>query len=147
MKKNQTLITILVALGLGGALYFILRGRAGRNDRSGGANSGGGGWIDGGGVSNINHLEIANNLFDIFNGYGTTGWGADDVVAELKKLKTRADWDALVKAYGVRTVSSGMWNIFQSDFTGTLVECMKDELDSSEEADVNDELKRLGVSI
>jgi len=135
MKKNKTFVTVLVALGLGAAVYFLTR------KKGGGGNGGGGTGIEG------DYLTIANNLFDIFNGYGTVGTGANAVVAELKKLRSRSDWDKLVAAYGTRTVSSGTWNIFVSDFTGTLPECLRDELDSSELEDVNQELSRIGVSI
>ena len=139
MKKNKTLVTVLVALGLGAAVYFLKRKKD--NGGGGGGNGGGGTGIEG------DYLTIANNLFDIFNGYGTVGTGANAVVAELKKLRSRSDWDKLVAAYGTRTVSSGTWNIFVSDFTGTLPECLRDELDSSELEDVNQELSRIGVSI
>jgi hypothetical protein len=140
MKKNKTLVTVLVVLGLGAAVYFLTRKKGGSGN-GGGGNGGGGTGIEG------DYLTIANNLFDIFNGYGTVGTGANAVVAELKKLRSRSDWDKLVAAYGTRTVSSGTWNIFVSDFTGTLPECLRDELDSSELEDVNQELSRIGVSI
>lgn len=76
MKKNKTLVTVLVALGLGAAVYFLTRKKGGSGN--GGGGNGGGTGIEG------DYLTIANNLFDIFNGYGTVGTGANAVVAELK---------------------------------------------------------------
>ena len=78
------------------------------------------------------------------DGYGT---GNSTIEDELKKLKSRSDWDKLVSAFGTRTISSGLGNIFQSDFTGTLPECLNDELDSSELQSANKILNKIGVSI
>ena len=98
----------------------------------------------GGGVSNLNFSTMAKSIFDAMDGYGT---GNTTIENELKKLKSKADWDALVSAFGTRTISSGTGNIFQSDFTGNLTECLNDELDSDELEDANEILNKIGVSI
>lgn len=98
----------------------------------------------GGGVSNLNFSTMANSIFNAMDGYGT---GNTTIENELKKLKSKADWDALVSAFGTRTISSGTGNIFQSDFTGNLTECLNDELDSDELEDANEILNKIGVSI
>lgn len=98
----------------------------------------------GGGVSNLNFRAIADSLFDAMDGYGT---GEDTIEKELKKLKTKADWNALVEAYGTRTLNCGTGNPFCSDFTGDLADCLNDELDEDELEDVNEILNKIGVSI
>lgn len=132
--NKKGLIATLVVVGLGAAAYFLfLRNKDGRGG-GGGENS----EID------EKMLPMANSLFDAMNGYGT---GNDRIEKELQKLKSKNEWDALVRAFGTRTISSGTWNVFQSDFTGTLPECLNDELDSSELEKVNQILSKIGVSI
>jgi hypothetical protein len=87
---------------------------------------------------------MANKIFDAMDGYGT---GNTTIETELKKLKSKSDWDALVRAYGTRTISSGIGNIFVSDFTGDLPACLNDELDSDELEDANEILNKIGVTI
>jgi hypothetical protein len=133
--NKKGLIATLVVVGLGAAAYFLfLRNKDGRGSNGG----------NGGGEDDNKFLPMANSLFDAMNGYGT---GEDTIEKELKKLKSKNDWDALVRAFGTRTLSSGTWNVFQSDFTGTLPECLNDELDSSELESVNQILSKIGVSI
>lgn len=135
MKNNKTLVTTAVVVALGAAAYyFLLRpsadkgGKRGRDD----------GEID------QKMLPIANSLFDAMDGYGTAN---DDIETELKKIQSKKEWDSLVRAFGTRTISSGRGNVFQSDFTGGLVECLQDELDEAETNRVNQILSRIGVSI
>ena len=130
--KNKGLITTLVVVGLGVSAYFLFL-RKKDNGNGGGAST-----------SDLDFLSMANKIFDAMDGYGT---GNTTIETELKKLKSRADWDALVQAYGTRTVSSGTGNIFQSDFTGTLPEALNDELDSSELQRANEILNKIGASI
>lgn len=133
--NKKGLIATLVVVGLGAAAYFLfLRNKDGRGGRGGGENS----------ELDAQMLPMANSIFDAMNGYGT---GEDTIKKELQKLKSKNDWDALVRAFGTRTLSSGTWNVFQSDFTGTLPECLNDELDSSELESVNQILSKIGVSI
>lgn len=132
--NKKGLIATLVVVGLGAAAYFLFLRNKDVRGGGGGENS----EID------EKMLPMANSLFDAMNGYGT---GEDTIEKELKKLKSKADWDALVRAFGTRTISSGTWNVFQSDFTGTLPECLNDELDSSELESVNQILSKIGVSI
>ena len=133
--NKKGLIATLVVVGLGAAAYFLfLRNKDGRGGGGGGENS----------ELNEQMLPIANAIFDAMNGYGT---GNDRIEKELQKLKSKSEWDALVRAFGTRTISSGTWNVFQKDFTGTLSECLNDELDSSELERVNQILSKIGVSI
>jgi len=130
---------IILALGLGAYLVFKPKTKPEPNPNPNPDPFGGGN-----GSTSLNYSEMADALFEAMDGYGT---GNSTIETELKKLKSRSDWDALVIAYGTRTVSSGIGNIFVSDFTGTLPEALNDELDSSELADVNTILNKIGVTI
>lgn len=131
---------IILAIGLGA--YLVFKQKKQPQPLPTPDPFGGGG--DSGGGSSLNYSQMADTLYDAMDGYGT---GNTTIETELKKLKSRYDWEALVRAYGTRTISSGWGNIFQSDFTGTLPQCLNDELDSSELADVNTILNKIGVTI
>ena len=133
--KNKGLVTTLVVVGLGAAAYFLfLKGKGGS----------GGGRGGGGKTSDLDFLSMANKIFDAMDGYGTNEGTIEN---ELKKLKSIDDWNALVSAYGTRTINCGTWNPFCTDFTGGLVDCLKDELTESEEAEANQILNKIGVSL
>ena len=132
--KNKGLITTLAVVGVGVVAYFLFLRK--KDD--------GGGGESGGEASNVDFLAMANKIFDAMDGYGT---GNTTIETELKKLKSKSDWDALVRAYGTRTISSGTGNIFVSDFTGTLPEALNDELDTSELTRANEILNKIGASI
>ena len=148
-KKTQrgiiTAAVVLVAVAV--AMKFILpkksMGGSIADNNTGGGNSGGGN--SGGGLvnANLDYRSLANQLFDAFDGYGT----AENKVKEIfKLLKSNADYDSLKAAYGVREVSSGTWNIFQSNFEGDLPATVKHELDDSELAEVNQILASNGIT-
>ena len=61
-------------------------------------------------------------------------------------IKTNADFDALFSAFGKRTISSGIGNIFVGDFTGDLSECLKDELSEDLINEINSTLQANGVT-
>lgn len=142
MKKNKALVTVLAVVGIGAAAYFLFLKKKGERN-GGGGNGGGGNRGGGGGQVNQDFLPMANAIFDAMDGYGTN---EETIETELKKLRSKSDWNALVNAFGTRTISSGKWN-FQDDFTGNLTECLNDELDSSEIQSVNQILNKIGVSI
>lgn len=142
MKKNKALVTVLAVVGIGAAAYFLFLKKKGERN-GGGGNGGGGNRGGGGGQVNQDFLPMANAIFDAMDGYGTN---EETIETELKKLRSKSDWNALVNAFGTRTISSGKWN-FQDDFTGNLPECLNDELDSSEIQSVNQILNKIGVSI
>jgi len=136
---------LILALGMVAYLVFNRKGGApyppmpipNPND----PNGGGGG---GGGVSNLNFSAMADSLFNSMTNYGTY---EEDIIDELKKLKTKADWNALVQAYGTRTLNCGTWNPFCDDFTGDLAACLNDELSEGWMEIVNEVLGKFGVSI
>jgi len=91
-------------------------------------------------------MKIANDLFEAMDNYGTDWDSTTGVTTSFQKIKTNNDFDNLVSAFGTRTLNCGTGNPFCSDFTGNLKECLRDELDSSEITEVNDILRRNGVS-
>jgi len=61
-------------------------------------------------------------------------------------LKNNNDFDEVVKAYGVREVSSGFGNIFVPNYNGNLIGAIKNEMKSSQIQKINDILKGNGIS-
>jgi len=149
-KKQKGIITAVVVVVALAAAYKVLKpskggnsSGGGNNGGGGGGNSGGGGNTGGGGTSNLDYRSLANRLFDAFDGYGTD---EDEIKVVFESLNSNADYDALKSAYGVREVSSGRGNIFVSNFEGDLPATLRDELDSSELAEVNQILSNKGIN-
>lgn len=147
-KLQRGIITSVVVVVAGLAAYKLLSGKKGKSDDTGGGggNSGGGGGNTGGGGTpnpSLDFRSLANQLFDAFDGYGTS---VSKVKEIFKLLKSNADYDALKAAYGVREVSSGRWNVFQSNFEGDLPATLRDELDSDEVSEINQILTSNGIS-
>jgi len=94
-------------------------------------------------TSTFNANKTADEIFAAMDGYGTD---ESAIVSSFNKVKTDADFDALVTAFGTRTISSGSWNILISDFTGDLSACLRDELSSGWISDINNTLQRNGVT-
>jgi len=127
---NKKLITLGVIV-IGGILVYkyVIKGGKGNNG------GGGGGSTTGGQLSSIQLNKMASDLFEAMDNYGTD-W--DVITTSFRKIKTDADFDALVSAFGTRTLNCGTGNPFCSDFTGNLTACLNDELDSSELAELNE---------
>lgn len=150
-KTRNIIITVAVVAVLGAvALKLVKAPKGGNNgdgdngDGSGGGNSGGGGNRGGGGTtSGLDYRSLANQIFEACDGYGT-----DEVEIALvfNKLKNNADFDALYDAYGVREVSSGRGNIFQSNFVGDLSATLRDELSSYYIDNINKSLSSKGIT-
>lgn len=68
---------------------------------------------------------INQDIFNAMDGYGTDEQG---ILDSFSKLKTNNDFDRLTSSFGVKTISSGAGNIFTSDFTGNLSQCLRNEL-------------------
>ena len=91
-------------------------------------------------------MQIANNLFEAMDNYGTDWDSSTGITPSFEKIKTNNDFDNLVSAFGTRTLNCGTGNPFCTDFTGNLIECLRDELDEDEISEVNDILRRNSVS-
>jgi hypothetical protein len=82
---------------------------------------------------------MADKLFVAMDGAFTDEDAIKEVIA---KLRTKSDWYALVKAFGVRKTTS----IFSS-FSGNLIQWLADELSGSDRKEVNDMLVKFDVQI
>jgi hypothetical protein len=121
------------AILIGGYLvYKYLKG-------SGSSGGGGGLGLPSGLLSSNQINKIATDLFDAMDGYGTD---EDTINSSFEKIKTDADFDAVVKAFGTRTISSGRGNIFQGDYNGDLIGALKSELSSTEIEELNSILQK-----
>jgi hypothetical protein len=87
--------------------------------------------------------EIANKIFNAFEGYGTD---TTAIKNQFALLKNNDDVMGLVAAYGIREISSGNYNPLP-DFTGNLPEAIGDELSQSEISDLNSILVKNGITI
>jgi hypothetical protein len=94
-------------------------------------------------TTTLNYNQIANNLFNAMNGYGSY---EQTIYSNLRLLRNRTDWSSVFAAYGTRTLSSGALNPF-SNFRGNLTASLYDELSTSEMATVKNILSRIGVTI
>lgn len=92
-------------------------------------------------ISNYQAEQLANKIFTAMDGYQTD---EETIYNAFYQLKNNADFLAVSKAYGTRTISSGQWN-FVRDFKGTLTQCLNDELDSGERYKVNKILKAKNI--
>lgn len=145
-KKTQRAIitSTIVLLAVAVGVKFLLPKKPSEASNGGSDNSGGGTGGTGGTVaSGLDYRSLAKKIFDACDGYGTN---EDRIVDVFKQLRNNADFDALTDAYGVREVSSGTGNIFQSNFKGDLSSTLRNELSSSWIDDINDELSSKGIS-
>lgn len=146
MNKQKKIITAIVLGGLALGAFLIFRRRGGGDgtlpDRLlPGGGSGGGVFPT---IGALDYAGMADTIHQAMDGYGT---GETTIENEILKLRNKDDWDALVAAYGTRKISSGIGNIFQPDFVGNLPSGLKSELDDTELADLNANLRKIGVSI
>lgn len=148
-KLQRVIITASVVVVAALAAFKILKtkspnqGEDGGNQGGDGGNQGGEGGGNQGGVSGIDYRSLAKKIFDACDGYGTS---EDTIVDVFKQLRNNADFDALSNAYGVREVSSGTWNVFQSNFQGNLSSTLRNELSSSWIDDLNEILSSKGIT-
>jgi hypothetical protein len=88
-------------------------------------------------LSNYQAEQLSNKLFTAMN-----GWQTDEsaIYGVMYQLKNNADFLAVSKAFGIRTISSGQFNPTKNH-KGTMTQCLNDELDSGERFKVNNILK------
>lgn len=144
MNKQKKIITAIVLGGLALGALLIFRRRAGSGPGDGTLPGGGGGGGVFPTIGALDYAGMADTIHQAMDGYGTEETTIEN---EILKLRNKNDWDALVAAYGIRKISSGVGNFFQPDFVGDLPSGLKSELDDTELADLNANLRKIGVSI
>jgi hypothetical protein len=145
-KTKKTIITALVIGVIGYALYKAFTPTPPTNN--GGGGNGGGTPPNGSGTppnttQNLDFNALANTLFDAFNGVGTKN---DVWRSVLIKLKNQADWDALLKAYGTKTITAGWGGFIKTCSDCDLVKSFKSELSSTELEQLNTILKSKNIN-
>lgn len=88
------------------------------------------------------YSTYANIIWSAMDGYGTD---TDAVMRVFANLKTNADFLALNKAFGVRTISSGAFNP-SSDYKGSLSGAMVSELPNYKLRDINTSMSKKGIT-
>jgi len=83
-------------------------------------------------------LSMANTLQVAMDGRGTD---EDAIYGVFYKLQNDADFAGLSAAFGRRTIKGGSGYFWDSDFTGTMVECLAEDMDSGERNWINMILK------
>jgi len=149
-KTKDGLITASIVIAAAYLLYKIFN-KKGASSTSYGGNSGVvvpnptlGGTI--GTAPTMNEAkfkEIADKIFNAFEGYGTD---TTTIKNQFALLKNNDDLMGLVAAYGIREVSSGSYNPLP-DFTGNLPQTIADELSQSQISDLNSVLVKSGITI
>jgi hypothetical protein len=92
-------------------------------------------------LDNFKLAQLANQIHSAMNGYGS-----DEAAIYRAFLQVKNDLDIvnLTKAYGIRKLSSGSWNL-SPDFEGTLGQSITEELDAKEVAALNNILAKKGI--
>jgi hypothetical protein len=148
-KTKDGLITASIVIVAAYLLYKIFnkKGVSNSNSDSGGVvvpNPTLGGLIGSAPTMNISKFkEIADKIFNAFEGYGTT---TKEINNQFALLKNNDDVMSLISAYGIRDVSSGKYNPLP-DFTGNLPETIANELSQSEISEINSILVKSGITI
>jgi hypothetical protein len=94
-------------------------------------------------LSNVSIQTIANAIKDESDGIGLEHNYYWSVSTQLNKLQNDADYLALVEAFGVRTINSGIY--FVPDFKGTLSQVIHHALPQGDVDDLNKLLQKKGI--
>ena len=91
-------------------------------------------------ISNSQALAYANKIYTCMNGKGTY---ENELIATFYNLKNTADFLAVDKAYGIRTIYSKTY--FVDDFRGNMTAGITDELDIEDIKKINSILAKKGI--
>lgn len=149
-KTKDGIITASIFVAAAYLLYKIFNKKGALNTNSGG-NSGvvmpnpilGGTIGTAPTMTTDKFKEIADKIFNAFEGYGTD---TTTIKNQFALLKNNDDVMGLVAAYGIREISSGKYNPLP-DFMGNLPEAIGEELSQSEISDLNSILVKSGITI
>jgi len=150
MEKTTKNILIFGGLSLAGILvYKMVKGGGAKNKQlvitptptpspNGG---GGGGTGDLSPQDETKSKAIANDLFEAMNTCGTYD---DKLMTAIGQINSNAMFDAVVRNYGTRTISSEWYCFFNSDITGDLSTCLRSDVSYIDK--INDVLQANGVT-
>ena len=93
-------------------------------------------------ISNSQALAYANKIYTCMNGKGTY---ENELIATFYNLNNTADFLAVNKAYGIRTIYSKTY--FVDDFRGNMTAGITDELDIEDIKKINSILAKKGIKI
>lgn len=84
-------------------------------------------------ITNFQAQQYANTIFTAIN-----GWATDEISIQkvFWRLTNNADFVAISKAFGIRTISAGYLNP-EPDYKATLTEALHIDLDSAEKKSLN----------
>jgi hypothetical protein len=148
-KTKDGIITASIVVAAAYLLYKIFNKKKVSNPNSGGndgvvvKNPTGGTIGTAPTMTTAKFKEIADKIFDAFEGYGTRN---KEINNQFALLKNNDDVMSLIVAYGIREISSGSYNPLP-DFTGNLPEAIANELSQSEISDLNSVLVKSGIKI
>jgi hypothetical protein len=91
-------------------------------------------------LSKVELKSMANIIETSMDGRGTD---EDAIYNVFRRLQNNADFAGLQAAFGTRTIDSGYF--WDSDFKGSLISCINEEMDSSEKGKLNNILKSKGI--
>lgn len=86
-------------------------------------------------------IQLANKFETAFLGYGTDFGVIKNIV---QQISNDADILSIRKAYDIRTISSGQWNL-ANDFKGTLDQTISDECSIEQIIELNKILTQKGI--
>lgn len=92
--------------------------------------------------SQAQYNSWANALFIAMDGFGSD---ENSIYNIFKLLKNNADLLQLIKAFGIREISSGKFNP-EPNVKGTLIQCITSELNAYEISKINSILDKSGIT-
>lgn len=92
-------------------------------------------------ASDVQYKTWADSIHSAMNGYGSD---EEAIFNVMRNMKNEADVIMLIRAFDVRTISSGRFNV-EPDLTHALPAAMTSELSSGEIKEVNDILLARGI--
>ena len=85
--------------------------------------------------------QMANSIFYAVNGYGTD---EEQIYSVFRRMSNNADFIAVSKAFGIRTISTGRFNP-DPDYKATMTQALQHDLSTSEKKKVNEILVKKNI--
>lgn len=94
-------------------------------------------------ITSANAATMADKVFSALDGYGN---GFDSIKEVYNSMKNNADYLLISSTFGTKTTSSGRFNVFESDFTGTMAQTVTHWLSSEDQSTLSNILKNKGIN-